>query len=62
MTTIQTPPPPAPTNPPFEARELAPQGTGRRIPGPMWVIARLGSRSLRRGERRAFRYYPDAAI
>ncbi|GAA3723355.1 hemerythrin domain-containing protein [Gordonia hankookensis] len=33
-----------------------------RIPGPMWVIARLGSRSFRRGERRAFRYDPDVAI
>ncbi|MYR06618.1 hemerythrin domain-containing protein [Gordonia sp. SID5947] len=33
-----------------------------RIPSPMWVIARLGSRSFDRRERRAFRYHPEAAV
>ncbi|MDL9948855.1 hemerythrin domain-containing protein [Gordonia sp. ABSL11-1] len=32
----------------------------QRVPRPLWVLAALGSRSFRRGERRAFRYDPDA--
>ncbi|MGV9711095.1 hemerythrin domain-containing protein [Gordonia sp. NPDC003424] len=38
-------------------RELGP-----RIPGAMWFIARLGSWSFSRGERKAFRYDPDTAV
>ncbi|AZG45590.1 hemerythrin domain-containing protein [Gordonia insulae] len=31
-----------------------------RIPRPLWLFAKLGSRSFRRADRRAFRYHPDA--
>ncbi|ROZ89377.1 hemerythrin domain-containing protein [Gordonia sp. OPL2] len=34
----------------------------QRVPRPLWVLAALGARSFRRGERRAFRYDPDSTV